>query len=80
MLAPDTYLQKRFRIIRPLGKGGMGHVYEAMDDALDCIVAIKETFASNDEQRRAFKREAKLLANLRHPILPRVVEDCDRCT
>lgn len=50
----------------------MGHVYEAMDDALDCIVAIKETFASNDEQRRAFKREARLLANLRHPILPRV--------
>lgn len=72
MLASNTQLQNRFRIIRPLGKGGMGHVYEAMDDALDCIVAIKETFASNDEQRRAFKREAKLLANLRHSILPRV--------
>ena len=72
MLTPNTYLQKRFRIIRPLGKGGMGHVYEAMDDALDCIVAIKETFANNDEQRRAFKREARLLANLRHPNLPRV--------
>ncbi|MEJ7578175.1 MAG: serine/threonine-protein kinase [Pyrinomonadaceae bacterium] len=72
MLPRNTYLQNRYRIIRPLGKGGMGHVYEAMDDAVDCIVAIKETFANTEKLRKAFEREAKLLANLRHPALPRV--------
>jgi eukaryotic-like serine/threonine-protein kinase len=72
MLPLNHVLQNRYRILRPLGKGGMGHVYEAMDDAVDCIVAIKETFADTDRMRRAFEREAKLLANLRHPTLPRV--------
>ena len=72
MLPTNHVLQNRYRIIRPLGKGGMGHVYEAMDEAVDCVVAIKETFAATDKLRRAFEREAKLLANLRHPVLPRV--------
>lgn len=72
MLPLNHVLQNRYRILRPLGKGGMGHVYEAMDEAVDCIVAIKETFADTDRMRRAFEREAKLLANLRHPVLPRV--------
>ncbi|MGB7922437.1 MAG: protein kinase [Pyrinomonadaceae bacterium] len=72
MLSPNTYLLNRYRIIRILGKGGMGHVYEAIDDAVECIVAIKETVVNTDNLRRAFEREAKLLANLRHPVLPRV--------
>ena len=72
MLSPNTYLQNRYRIIRILGKGGMGHVYEAIDDTVECIVAIKETVADSEKLRKAFEREAKLLANLRHPVLPRV--------
>jgi formylglycine-generating enzyme required for sulfatase activity len=52
----------------------MGAVYQAMDENLSCVVAVKETFATNDEQRRAFRREAELLANLSHPALPRVMD------
>src|SRR5712692_10213629 len=74
MLSPNTILRERYRIIHQLGHGGMGAVYQAMDENLSCVVAVKETFAVNDEQRRAFRREAQLLANLSHPTLPRVMD------
>jgi serine/threonine protein kinase/WD40 repeat protein len=76
MLSRNTFLYNRYRIIRSLGKGGFGQVYEAIDDKLDCIVAIKERLAKLDSEkmRRAFEREAKLLANLRHPVLPKVTD------
>ena len=73
MLSPNTILRERYRIIHQLGHGGMGAVYQAMDENLSCVVAVKETFATTDEQRRAFRREAELLANLSHPTLPRVL-------
>lgn len=76
MLSRNYLLHSRYRIIRPLGKGGFGQVYEALDDKLDCIVALKERLAKLDSEklRRAFEREAKLLANLRHPALPKVTD------
>jgi len=72
MLTPDTVLQGRYRIIRQLGQGGMGAVYEAVDERLDTTVALKETLFSDERLRRQFEREARLLARLHHPALPRV--------
>src|SRR5882672_4680722 len=75
MLSPNTILQSRYRIVRELGHGGMGTVYEALDQRVNCIVALKETIAGNDEEgRRAFEREASLLGNLRHSALPKVMD------
>lgn len=65
-------LQERYRIIKQLGAGGMGAVYEAIDERLQVTVAIKETFAVDDRLRRQFEQEARLLAQLNHPALPRV--------
>jgi serine/threonine protein kinase len=72
MLTPDTILQGRYRIVRQLGQGGMGAVYEAIDQRLDTTVALKETLFSDERLRRQFEREARLLARLHHPALPRV--------
>jgi serine/threonine protein kinase len=71
-LAPDTVLQDRYRIVRQLGRGGMGTVYEAIDQRLAITVALKETFSAEESMRKQFEREARLLAGMQHPALPRV--------
>ncbi len=72
MLAPETVLQSRYRVIRQLGQGGMGAVYEALDERLDTVVALKETLFTDERLRKQFEREARLLARMHHPALPRV--------
>ncbi len=73
-LSPDTLVQERYRIIRQIGQGSMGAVYEANDEHLANTVALKQTLARGDQFGKAFEREAKLLAELRHPVLPRVID------
>src|SRR5216684_1045181 len=72
VLERGAVLQDRYRIVRQLGKGGMGAVYEAVDLRLEATVALKETFSVDDRLRRQFEQEARLLAQLHHPALPRV--------
>jgi len=71
-LERDTILHKRYRIVEILGQGGMGSVYRAVDDNLGVDVAVKENLFTTDEYARQFRLEAVILANLRHPNLPRV--------
>lgn len=71
-LRPDTVLQERYLIVRQLGRGGMGAVYEALDQRLGITVALKETLSSEPSMRRQFEHEARLLAGMHHPALPRV--------
>ncbi|HEX8266783.1 MAG TPA: tetratricopeptide repeat protein [Pyrinomonadaceae bacterium] len=82
MLPRDTLLDDRYRIIELLGTGAMGSVYLSLDERLSCNVAVKGTIIKQfrldpekeAELRRAFEREAKLLANLQHEAIPRVVD------
>ena len=67
-------LINRYRIVRLLGQGGFGAVYRAWDMTLERPCAIKESLDISQEAQRQFKREAKLLANLAHPNLPRVTD------
>lgn len=71
MLAANTILQNRYQIIRLLGQGGMGAVYLAFDRRLNQQVALKENTSGDPRQ---FQQEAQLLARLRHPNLPRVID------
>ncbi len=52
----------------------MGAIYRAFDLTLNIDVAVKENFYSGDEHSRQFRREATILASLRHPNLPRVTD------
>lgn len=75
MLPPNTLLQDgRYRIIRQIGQGGMGAVYEAIDRRLDNRVALKQALVDDPMLRHAFKREAQRLARLRHSSLPTVID------
>lgn len=72
-LAPNTLLQNRYLIVHLIGKGGMGDVYLAVDQRLGSAIALKRTFHGDDPQLGdAFEREARTLARLRHPALPKV--------
>jgi serine/threonine protein kinase len=73
-LHPNTLLRDRYRIEKQLGKGGMGAVYLAHDTVLDTKVAVKINQNPRPEGRDQFIQEARLLAALRHPNLPRVID------
>jgi eukaryotic-like serine/threonine-protein kinase len=73
-LHPETLLKDRYRIEHMLGKGGMGAVFLALDTALDTYVAVKANRSPAAHSTNQFLREARLLASLRHPHLPRVTD------
>ncbi len=74
MLAKGTVLHKRYKIVRPLGQGGMGLLYVAQDLRLKRRCAVKECIPESASQVRQFAREAQILAHLKHPNLPRVFD------
>jgi len=60
---------KNYRIVREIGRGGMGVVYEAWDETLERVVALKvmKIFPGEEEQTiKRFQREAKTAARLHH--------------
>ena len=67
----------RYRVLRSLGKGGMGEVFLAEDTLLDRHVAVKVLPAALREDPRArerFEREAKAAAALDHPYICKIHE------
>ena len=66
-----------YEILRQLGAGGMGEVYEALDARLGRHVAIKvlpDAFAADAERRTRFEQEARATAALSHPNIAAVYD------
>jgi tetratricopeptide (TPR) repeat protein len=75
--APGDLLAQRFRIIRFIGRGGMGEVYEAEDLELKESVAVKTLLpeiARNSEALERFKKEIQLARKVSHPNVCRTFE------
>jgi serine/threonine-protein kinase len=64
-----------YRIRSTLGQGGFGVVYLAEDLILQRLCAMKESFENSPEAQAQFEVEARLLASLSHPHLPRVTDN-----
>lgn len=73
-LTKGQILYDRYRIDALLAQGGMGAVYDAFDTRLNVRCAIKENLLFTEASTRQFEREARMLAALRHPNLPRVTD------
>jgi len=81
MLESGMVVEERYRVVRPLGEGGMGAVYRAWDLRLKVPVALKELrpqpgleSATLVGLRTQFEQEAAVLARLNHPNLVRVTD------
>jgi serine/threonine protein kinase len=81
MIQPNTIIGGRYRVIKPLGGGGMKLVYLAEDlrlAARSCALAeMVDSFTSPETQKQAiaaFQREADMLAQLSNEHIPRVFD------
>src|SRR5271168_317173 len=81
MLAPNTIVGGRYRVVKTLGGGGMKLVYLAQDlrlAARSCALAeMVDSFTNPDAQQQAvaaFQREADMLARLSNEHIPRVFD------
>ena len=70
LLVPGDVICGRFEIIRMLGDGGMGQVYQALDSTLGIQVALKTIrpeISNNPEALARFRQEARLALRITHP-------------
>lgn len=68
----------RYQLVAPIGRGGMGQLWEGVDQRLNRSVAVKlidpGELASENSARRRFYREARITARFLHPGVPVVYD------
>lgn len=77
VLKVGSIVATRFRVLRLLGRGGMGEVYEALDNELGELVALKTirtTHATLPSSIERFRQEVRLARRVVHPNVCRVLE------
>ncbi|MBS2014269.1 MAG: protein kinase [Deltaproteobacteria bacterium] len=78
-IPPDTLLGGRFRLIKRIGRGGMGDVWVARNEATQAEVAIKTLVKAdrNPTHDERFRREARLAATVTHRNVVRIFDLVD---
>jgi serine/threonine protein kinase len=77
VLRVGSIVAARFRVLRLLGRGGMGEVYEALDNELGELVALKTirtSHATRTSSIERFRQEVRLARRVVHPHVCRVLE------
>src|SRR5262245_25027135 len=72
LLSPGAVVRGRYRIGRPLGRGGMGATFLGRDLLVECDIAIKVLRIGSTEALEAFRNEIMLLQGLSQPRLTQV--------
>jgi serine/threonine protein kinase len=72
----QNLLGQRYRVIRRIGEGAAGHVFQVADTVLDRLVAVKflRKKISTDEESSKLWQEARLMSRLNHPGVAQVYE------
>ena len=68
-IAPGRMIKGRYQVVRHLGGGGFGEVYEALQKPIGRPVAVKVLTSTDPTARRRFLREAQAAARLQHPAV-----------
>lgn len=77
LLAPGSTLEKRYRILRELGRGGFGRTYLAEDInryGEHCVLKEFSPVVHSPKAAELFDRESSMLYSLQHPQIPRFRE------
>ena len=77
LLTPGSTLEKRYRILRELGRGGFGRTYLAEDTnryGEQCVLKEFSPVVQSPKAAELFDREASMLYTLQHPQIPRFRE------
>ncbi|MGH2543590.1 MAG: protein kinase domain-containing protein, partial [Ardenticatenaceae bacterium] len=72
-----TLIGRRYRLLHPLGEGGVAEVWLARDERLDRLVALKllrPQYAKDTTLLERFRREARIIAHLDSPHIVRIYD------